>query len=136
MAVEIHVRYDGDLHCTATHGPSGDRLLTDAPADNQGRAEHFSPTDLMAASLGTCVLTVMGIVARRQGWEMGGARAEVVKEMGAEPRRHIARLAVTIELPAALEATARTALERAAHGCPVQASLGPLTRVELSFHYR
>jgi len=135
MAVRVDVVYEGDLECTLTHGPSGDRMRTDAPVDNRGRGAHFSPTDLVGAAMGSCTLTVMGIVARDRGWDMSGAMASVVKEMGAEPRRHIAKLTVVITLPAALDEKARTVLERTAHTCPVQASMGALTEIALSFRY-
>jgi putative redox protein len=135
MAVTVDVNYDGDLECTLTHGPSGDRMRTDAPVDNKGRGRRFSPTDLVGAAMGSCTLTVMGIVARDHGWNMDGATAKVVKEMGAVPRRHIAKLTVDITLPAALDEKARTILERTAHTCPVQASMGPSTEIVLHFHY-
>ena len=135
MAVTLDVVYEGDLECTLTHGPSGDRMKTDAPVDNRGRGLHFSPTDLVGAALGSCILTVMGIAARDRGWEMKGATAKVVKEMGLEPRRHVAKLTVDITMPAALDDKARAILERAAHTCPVHASLGELTHVEMNFHY-
>jgi len=135
MPVTVDVVYDGDLECTLTHGPSGDQMRTDAPVDNRGRGIHFSPTDLVGAAMGCCMLTVMGIVARDRGWEMTGATARVVKDMGAEPRRHIAKLTVDITLPAALDAKARETLERTAYTCPVHASLGSLTQTTLTFHY-
>ena len=135
MAVIIEVLYEGDLECTLTHEPSGDRMKTDAPVDNRGRGAHFSPTDLVGASMGSCMLTVMGIAARDRGWDMKGATAKVVKEMGAEPRRHIAKLTVAITLPAALDDKARVLLERTARTCPVEASLGALTEVALTFQY-
>ena len=135
MAVTVEVVYDGDLECTLKHGPSGDEMRTDAPVDNRGRGAHFSPTDLVGAAMGSCTLTVMGIVARDRGWDMSGAKARVVKEMGAEPRRHIARLTLDITLPATLDEKARAVLERTAHTCPVQASMGELTEVALTFHY-
>jgi len=135
MAVTVSVRYEGDLHCSAVHGPSGERLITDAPTDNRGRGEHCSPTDLVGTSIGTCMLTIMGIAAQDKGFAMEGARAEVVKEMSAVPRRHISRLGVTITLPATLDQRARRVLEAAARGCPVCASLGPDTKVDLAFVY-
>jgi putative redox protein len=135
MGVRVDVVYEGNLECTLTHGPSGDRMRTDAPVDNRGRGAHFSPTDLVGAAMGSCTLTVMGIVARDRGWDMTGATALVDKEMGAEPRRHISKLTVVITLPAALDDKARTILERTAHTCPVQASMGPLTEIALSFRY-
>jgi uncharacterized OsmC-like protein len=135
MSVTVDVVYEGDLECTLTHGPSSDRLRTDAPVDNRGRGAHFSPTDLVGAAMGSCTLTVMGIVARDRGWDMKGATARVVKDMGAEPRRHIAKLTLDITLPIALDEKARTSLERTARTCPVQASMGELTEVVLNFHY-
>jgi putative redox protein len=131
----VDVTYAGDLHCEAVHGPSGHRILTDAPPDNRGRGEHFSPTDLVGTALGTCILTVMGIAARDRGWDMSGATAEVLKEMGAVPRRHIARLTVTVTLPAHLDDRARRILEAAGHTCPVHASLHERTEVDLTFRY-
>ena len=135
MTVRVEVVYEGDLHCVATHGPSGDTITTDAPVDNRGKGEHFSPTDLVGTAMGTCMLTIMGIAARDRGIDMTGARAEVLKEMGAVPRRHIARLTVRIFLPERLESRERAVLEAAARGCPVHASLGALTEVDLSFVY-
>jgi len=82
--VKITGEYQGDLHCTATHGPSGRTLETDAPVDNQGRGETFSPTDLAATALATCMLTIMGMAARRLGLDLKGARFEVTKEMSAD----------------------------------------------------
>ncbi len=135
MSVRMDVVYEGDLRCTATHGPSGDRVLMDAPVDNRGRGEHFSPTDLVAAALGGCVLIVMGIAARDRGLDIRGSRSEVVKEMSAVPRRHIGRMGVRITLPAALDDDARALLEKTARTCPVAASLGPDTGVDLHFVY-
>jgi putative redox protein len=135
MSVKIAVAYEGDLHCTVLHGPSGDRFRTDAPADNQGRGEHISPTDLVAAAMGSCMLTIMGIAARNHDIDMSGAHASVIKEMSAVPRRHISTLTVEITLGARLEPRARRILEAAARGCPVVASLGDMTDVDLSFVY-
>lgn len=135
MSVRIDVHYDGDLHCTVIHAPSGESFLTDAPVDNQGRGEHISPTDLVAASIGSCMLTIMAIAARNHEIDMSEARARVIKQMSAVPRRHIAKLEVEIRLPAALNARARQVLERAARGCPVNASLGADTEVDLEFVY-
>ena len=79
--VEIHILYEGDLHCRVIHGPSGTLLSTDAPKDNQGKGESFSPTDLLAAALGSCIITTMGIVAKRHALDLKGAKVTVVKEM-------------------------------------------------------
>ena len=135
MSVRIEVVYEGDLHCTAIHTPSGDRMRTDAPPDNRGRGEHFSPTDLVAAAMGTCVLTVMGVVARDRNIDMSGAHAQVHKHMQNEPHRHISKLTVEVRLPARLVDKERRILEHAGHACPVHNSLAAQTAVELSFVY-
>src|SRR6476661_5744506 len=109
--VEINATYEGQLHCTATHGPSGATLPTDAPKDNMGKGEAFSPTDLMATALATCVLTTMGIVAQRAGIDMTGATARVTKEMVSTPHRRIGRLPCTIHMPRKLDEEQRRRLE-------------------------
>src|SRR3954454_8242328 len=97
--VEINVTYDGGLRTTALHGPSGNRLITDAPKDNMGKGEAFSPTDLVATALATCVLTTMGIVAQRNYLDMTGATAKVTKKMLPHPPRRIGRLALHVHMP-------------------------------------
>jgi putative redox protein len=136
MSVRMAVTYQGDLHTEALHEPSGSRLETDAPKDNDGRGERFSPTDLVGAALGSCMLTVMGIVARRHAWDMTGARAEVEKDMVASPTRRIARLALAIAMPPGIPESARPVLERAARTCPVHESLHPDVAIELRFEWR
>ena len=81
MAVEINLVYEGELRCRAQHGPSGVVVSTDAPVDNQGKGESFSPTDLVATALGGCMMTIMGIVAQRSGYSMDGSKVRVLKEM-------------------------------------------------------
>ncbi|HYC00805.1 MAG TPA: OsmC family protein [Candidatus Limnocylindrales bacterium] len=134
--VRIEVEYKGDLHCEARHAPSGTELETDAPVDNQGRGESFSPTDLVATALGTCMATIMGIVARKNGWNIEGTRMTLDKEMTAAAPRRIQRIAVQIEVPAALEDEARRALEQAAHTCPVRLSILPAIDVPVTFRWR
>jgi putative redox protein len=119
----ISCRYDGGLRCAAEHAPSGSVIGTDAPPDNAGKGECFSPTDLVATSLATCLLTVMGIVAERHGWPLEGAWARVEKTMSSDPPRRIAALEVWVGLPAALDERQRGVLQRAAEGCPVKATL-------------
>src|SRR5258708_4156641 len=121
--VEVSIRYLGELRCEATHGPSGVKLITDAPVDNQGKGGSFSPTDLVATALGTCMLTTMGIVAQRQSIDLSGTTVRVTKEMVATPLRRIGRLAVTIHVPRELGEEDRKRLENAAHTCPVHKSL-------------
>lgn len=115
--------YGGELRCTARHDPSASLLETDAPVDNQGKGERFSPTDLVATALATCILTVMGIVARRHGWSLEGSRARVEKTMTTSGPRRIALLEVWIELPVALPGEALAVLREAGEGCPVKRSL-------------
>ena len=123
--VEMTVKYLGDLRCEAQHGPSQAVLTTDAPVDNLGKGEAFSPTDLVATAMATCMLTTMGIVAQRQGIDMSGATARVTKEMVTTPHRRIGRLAVSIRMPHAVGDDDRKRLENAAHACPVHRSLHP-----------
>lgn len=133
--VAIEGSYEGDLRVRAVHGPSKTSVTTDAPKDNEGKERSFSPTDLVATALGTCVLTILGIHARRRGLEITGARFRTTKEMAAAPLRRIARLATTIVLPKSLGAEDRKALEAAARTCPVTASLHPEVEAKLEFRY-
>ena len=121
--VTITGEYLGDLHCRAVHQPSGVVLETDAPKDNQGRGEAFSPTDLVAAGFATCIATTMAIVARKHGVELGGFRYEVTKEMSADAPRRISRLAARIWMPASAKGVPQGVLEKAANACPVHQSL-------------
>lgn len=130
------MNYVGDLACEVEHGPSGTRMTTDAPADNQGKARSFSPTDLVGVALGTCVLTIMGIAARERGWDIDGATARVDKSMVADPHRRIASLDVVIAgLPSSFDERQREVLERAGSGCPVEHTLRPETQVSFTFHW-
>ena len=131
--VTITLDYQGELHCRAVHGPSGTFIETDAPVDNQGKGEAFSPTDLVAVALGSCVLTTMGIKAQSMDIELAGASAQVIKEMSAGPPRRIARLTTTIRIPLDLPERSRASLERAALGCPVHRSLSPEIEIPVEF---
>jgi putative redox protein len=137
MSVEIDIVYEGQLRCVATHGPSGVTLTTDAPVDNQGRGESFSPTDLVGTALGSCLLTIMGIVAQRGNLDITGTRIHVVKEMVQQPVRRIGQLAVTITIPAdkaaKLSASDRSKLETAARACPVHQSIHPDVQMPIEF---
>ncbi len=127
----IDSRYQGQLRCQAQHGPSGTHLETDAPIDNQGKGERFSPTDLVATALSTCILTIMGIVAERHGWELEGCEARVEKTMTTDAPRRIALLRVWITLPAHLDAQQQAVLQRAGETCPVKVSLEGAVPMEL-----
>ena len=131
--VSIQIEYQGDLHCKAVHGPSGTELTTDAPKDNQGRGESFSPTDLVATGLGTCMLSIMGILARTLNIDISGATATVEKEMTVTAPRRIQRLTVRIHVPQAHSLETREKLERAAHTCPVHKSLHPDVEIPIEF---
>lgn len=133
--VQIDVAYQGQLRCQAVHGPSGTKLATDAPKDNHGKGELFSPTDLVATALGTCMLTVMGIVAQRRNISLEGAKASVVKEMATSPVRRVGRLTVEIHVPGQLNDEQRKLLEHAAHTCPVHKSLHPDIEIPVTFHW-
>jgi len=133
--VEMKLVYEGGLHTTAAHGPSQATLETDAPVDNQGKGEAFSPTDLLATSLASCMLTTMAIVGDREGWALDGARARVEKHMELEPRRRVSRVVVVLDLPAGLPVEAQARLEQTARGCPVAASLHPDTKVDLTLRF-
>jgi putative redox protein len=131
--VAIQLEYQGDLHCKAVHGPSGTELATDAPKDNQGRGESFSPTDLVATALGSCMLTVMGIMARTLKIDITGTTATVEKEMATTPVRMIRSLTVKIHVPHQVSEEDRKKLERAAHTCPVHKSLHPDVQKPIEF---
>lgn len=115
--------YEGELHCSSVHGPSGRELPTDAPLDNQGRGEAFSPTDLVATALSTCILTILGITAQRHGIDLVGTTARVEKTMTQQPPRRIERLEVWVALPPALDPEQRHLLQQAGERCPVKLSL-------------
>ena len=136
--VSIHIEYEGDLRCRATHGPSSNELLTDAPVDNLGKGESFSPTDLVATALGTCMATTMGIAAQKRAWDVSGIHVDVVKHMVADPKRRIGKLEVSLRMPAREEgwdARARAVLEAAALECPVHASLRPEVEIPVTFDW-
>jgi putative redox protein len=137
MGVEMGVVYGGNLHCTATHGPSASTLTTDAPLDNGGRGGAFSPTDLVGASLGACILTILGLVARRRGLALEGTGVRVVKEMVSDPERRIGSLDLEVTFPPGCPLTHgdRAVLERSAEACPVRRSLHPSVAVAIRFVY-
>jgi len=133
--VEISIKYLGDLRCEARHEPSGTVITTDAPVDNEGRGESFSPTDLAATSLGACMLTIMGIAARKQGVDLGDTLVKVLKEMTPKPPRRIAKLTVVFTIPLPASHDKRAMLEEAARNCPVHLSLDPGVEQEMRFDW-
>ena len=132
MSIRIDCEYLGDLRVRAVHAPSGTVLHTDAPVDNHGKGESFSPTDLAATALTTCMATIMAIQGRTLGIELRGMRLSVEKHMTVQPPRRIAKLVLVITPPPGIPEDARVKLERAASACPVHHSLHPdiITDVE------
>jgi len=115
---EVTVHYDGGLHCRAEHGESGVVVTTDAPKDNHGNGESFSPSEMLSVSLGSCILSIMAIAARTAGFEIAGATAKITKQMADSPRR-IAAIAVEVRVPGELDEDQQRRLQAAARACPV-----------------
>lgn len=133
--VKMSMEYEGGLRCRIKHGPSGNEMITDAPVDNHGKGQSFSPTDLVAAALGSCMLTVMGIAASKSGINIDGAKVDVEKEMVADPIRRIGRVGVHVQMPRGIGFEKREFLEKIAHSCPVHKSLSHDVKLEITFQY-
>ena len=127
----VSCRYNGELRCEATHHGSAAVLMTDAPIDNAGKGEEFSPTDLLATSVATCMLTIMGITAKSRNWSIEGSTAEVDKQMTQSGPRKVEKLRVHLKLPQQLSNEQRSLLQRVAEQCPVKRSLDPSIHLEL-----
>ena len=134
MPVEIKGQYEGDLRVKLTHGPSQSVVETDAPTDNQGKGERFSPTDLVVSALGSCMMTIMGIVAKRDGIKLEGAKFRAEKHMVENPRR-IGQIVLEIFMPSGLTDEQKKKLEKFAHTCPVHQSLHPDIEQDIRFIY-
>ena len=128
------VTYLGNLRTESVHLKSNTSFLTDAPVDNNGKGESFSPTDTVATGLASCMITVMGIKANEMGVDMTGTIAHVTKTMASEPRR-ISKIEIVIELPFEADAKTRTILERTGTTCPVHFSLHPDIEKVISFNW-
>lgn len=133
--VNISIRYDGDLHCVATHGPSQTEIATDAPLDNKGKGAAFSPTDLVATALGSCIATTMAIVADQHGVDLAGMTVKVSKEMSKDAPRRIVALPNEVHIPLPATTPQREALENAGRNCPVHKSLPPEIERETKFFW-
>lgn len=127
-------RYTGGLGLELEHGPSGAVVRTAAPVDNQGDGSSFSPTDLLAASLGSCMCTIMAIVGEKDGLDMSGMAFRAEKHMAANPRR-VSRVALEIRMPSGLTPEQRDKLEKAAMACPVKQSLPAELETPVDFRY-
>lgn len=135
--VRITGTYGGSLACQATHGPSSAHLVTDAPVDNGGKGQSFSPTDLVATALGTCVMTIMGLVAERHQVDLTGMTFEVEKGMIQQPVRRIGSLKTVITIPAGAcpDPEMRKRIETAALHCPVHQSIHPEIDAPITFNW-
>jgi putative redox protein len=134
--VKISIEYTGGLHCAATHGPSKAKVETDAPVDNNGKGESFSPTDLVATAFGACMATIMGIVAQKHQVELKGMKIEVVKEMSADSPRRISKLTTNFTVPLPKTHPKREAIEMAALSCPVHHSIHPEIQRAVNFQWQ
>lgn len=132
----ISTIYNGNLRTEATHLDSGAKIITDAPKDNQGKGEGFSPTDLLVTALSGCMLTIIGIAARTHGFSIDGTTTEVTKIMAAEPRR-IGEIKIVINFPADITYSEKEQriIKSAAHSCPVAKSLHPDLIQNITFNY-
>ena len=128
------VRYDGDLRTTCVHLKSNSQFITDAPTDNNGKGEAFSPTDTVATALASCMLTVMGIKAREMELDMLNASAEVTKHMASEPRR-ISKIEIELNMPFSFDKKTKKILENTANTCPVHNSLHPDIKKVITFNW-
>ena len=127
--------YLGDLRTEAEHVRSGNKLITDAPVDNNGKGEFFSPTDLLATSLGACMVTIMGMSAKTHGFNIDGTKISVQKIMGTNPRR-VVEIVIDLHFPHNnYSAKEKRIIELAAKECPVAQSLHPDLKQTISFHY-
>lgn len=134
MGKTVETVYIGDLRTEATHVLSGNTITTDAPLDNQGRGEFFSPTDMVAAALGSCMLTIMGIAAKTHGFDIDGTKLKIEKVMATGPRR-IAEIIIEVTFPHDYEPKVKRILELAAKECPVAGSLHPDLKQTISFKF-
>jgi len=128
------VYYSGGLRTESTHLQSGETYITDAPTDNEGKGKAFSPTDLIATGLADCMLTIMGIVARRKSLDIKGTKAEVTKIMDTEPRR-IGEIRIDFFFPKSYDEASKKFLQAAALNCPVAKSLADDLTLTINFYY-
>lgn len=127
--------YIGELRCKATHGPSKVELVTDAPTDNHGRGESFSPTDLVVTALSTCMITTAGIAAQKENVSLDGTKVYGEKHMSAEPPRRIAKVIIRFEIAPGVPHDYRPKFEQICRTCPVALSINLDIHVDLKFQY-
>ncbi len=134
MSVEVKSVYQGQLTIQSTHGPSGAQVSTTAPTDNGGTGDLFAPTDMLATSLGNCMMTIMGLVADRNKIDLTGSTIRVEKHMGANPRR-VKKVITEFDMPQGLTDVQKKKLAKAADTCPVRQSLHPDMEIEVKFNW-
>ncbi len=134
--VQVDLVYEGDLRVRAIHAPSKKEIITDAPVDNHGKGESFSPTDLVCTALGACMITIMGIVADRHQIDLKGTQITVRKHMVNEPVRRIGKIEVLFKIPAKISEREQKMLEKAAMTCPVHESLHPDVVQDIHFEWK
>ena len=127
-------KYSGELRTHSVHTQSGETYITDAPTDNEGKGEAFSPTDVVATSLANCMMTIMGIVSKRKGLIIEGTEAKIDKFMGTDPRR-ITEIKIDFYFPVNFSEDERKLLEKSALNCPVAKSLSSDLKQNIEFHY-
>ncbi len=133
--VHQNITYLGELRCEAIHGPSGIQLVTDAPTDNQGKGESFSPTDLIITALATCVITTAGILANRENIKLDGAKIYGEKHMSTDAPRRIVKIVLQFDMPKGIPTEFRSKLNAAASTCPVKQSLHPDIAINIVFNF-
>ena len=131
---DIKIVYNGDLRTQITHSQSGNVIITDAPIDNNGKGEAFSPTDLFASSLGSCMLTIMGITAQTHGLNIDGSTVNINKIMGTNPRR-VSAIDIIININGKLNEKDKKILKKAAEHCPVSKSIHPDLDEKITFNF-
>ncbi|NHM07770.1 OsmC family protein [Flavobacterium sp. CYK-4] len=129
------ITYLGDLRTTSVHLQSGTEILSDAPTDNHGKGEAFSPTDLVANALGSCMISIMAIKSKELNVDLVGSTIEITKIMQSEPRK-IAKIIVVLNMSIATDDKTKTILERVAMNCPVLLSLHPDIEKDVTFHWK
>ncbi|MGC6424059.1 MAG: OsmC family protein [Lentimonas sp.] len=134
--VSVSIEYEGELRSTLQHDPSGNTVQTDAPVDNNGKGESFSPTDLCAAALGSCIATIIGMQLEANGVDLKGMRIKVVKEMSGDLPRRIVRLETEIRLPIVLSEAQQAKVQAAAESCPVHHSLHPEIEKPITYYWK
>ena len=133
--VHQNITYLGELRCEAIHGPSSVHLISDAPTDNQGKGESFSPTDLVVTALATCIITTAGMLAQREHVKLEGTKIYVEKHMSTDSPRRIAKVVLDFDMPKNIPLNFRPKLKATAASCPVKQSIHPDVAVDINFRF-